>query len=32
MNNIKNDYAYCSGIACVLRQTCQRYPPDARLY
>ena len=34
-NEIKNDYAYCSGVACKLRKYCKRYlpdPPDARLW
>ena len=33
-NEIKNDYAYCSGVACKLRKQCKRYlpdPPDAPL-
>lgn len=34
-NEIKNDYAYCSGVACKLRNQCKRYlpdPPDAPLW
>nr|DAE73985.1 MAG TPA: hypothetical protein [Caudoviricetes sp.] len=34
-NKIKNDYAYCSGVACKMRKQCNRYlpdPPDARLW
>lgn len=28
-NEIKNDYAYCSGVACKLRKQCNRYLPDS---
>lgn len=34
-NEIKNDYAYCFGVACKLRNHCKRYlpdPPDAPLW
>ena len=27
-NEIKNDYAYCSGVTCKLRKQCKRYLPD----
>ena len=34
-NEIKNDYAYCFGVACKLRNQCKRClpdPPDAPLW